>query len=721
MKHLLLDESGSNSVSGDYALVTDEVSFLRDVLAVEHLQVRGERLCAWAAAFADARSWPYDRLQSPVAELQAACPELNTAEAQAWIEAIGPRLGDLSRPLRLTKVLIERWPTIYLWEQQPGALHAFHWLEWLAQANLTPAEAVLVRALARQWTEEQPELARAYSASSPTQAWDCLLEWLRAVPATTEWPPVPLHALPEWLCQRLRDHWAVASVTNPAHFFDDLRHLGAHRDTLRVAADLFASYLRQHPQALNQERLSSLIPYLSFNTTNELRMLMAPDDPGEVPEMLDAMFGWFVERYLPFREWEAQRGTTDDHRRVAAIARTFGERYVALYSQACVGGQGAEWLSWRRVASLASGSNDLTMLVVLDGLGYRDAQQLWEFISQRSQRLALDALDIALAPLPTVTHFAKQALQGGLPPGLAIEAEMPNRVERRDEAVIAALSADEPRPLVIWSLLEPDRTYHQHQSRETAFSQVRGQLGSLAERIVRVAQAVSEERSLRIIVATDHGRLLGAAERCVPIPAGMEAHGRAAWGNIAKDFGEAGFLIEGDLAYLSRQRFNLPTTVAILLSGAAFLTASGATGIEPFPHGGAYPEETLIPWLVLSRDRRMLPLVASLSGKAVGGTTGQALLTVVNPNEAAIRLQAIELSSSSLRLELEQQRVGAKSQAAISLPIAPWPDVKGAAEARGRLSYTLPGGEIGEVAIRISLESEEMYSHDDILNDLGEL
>jgi hypothetical protein len=721
MNHLLLDESGTNPVSGDYALATDEVGFLRCILAAERLQVRGERLCAWAAAFADARGWPYVRLQSPATELQTACPELSTAEAQAWIEAIRPRLGDLPRPLRLTGVLIERWPTIRLWEQQPGTLHSFHWLEWLAQATLTPAEVVLVRALARRWAEERPELARAYGADSPAQAWECLLEWLQAAPTTTEWPLLPLDTVPAWLSQRLRDHWAVASITHPAPFFDDLLHLGAHRDALRVAADLVASYLRQHPQALTRDQLSTLIPYLSFHATNELRMLVAPDDPGEVPEALDALVEWFVERYLPFREWEAQRGTADDRRRVAALARDFGERYLDLYSQACVGGRGAEWLSWRRVANLAPAGGDLTLLVVLDGLGYRDAQQLWEFIAQSSRRLALDALDIALAPLPTVTDFAKQALQGGLPPGLAIEAETPNRVERRDEAVIAALSADEPSPLVIWSLLEPDRTYHKHQSRETTFSQVRGQLASLAERIVRVAHMVPEERSLRIIVATDHGRLLGTAERCVSIPVGMQAHGRAAWGDVAKDFGEAGFLIEDDIAYLSRQRFNLPTTVAILLSGAAFLTASGATGVEPFPHGGAYPEETLIPWLVLSRDRRMLPLAANLSGKAVGGTTGQALLTVVNPNEVAIRLHAIELSSPSLRLELEHQRVGAKSHAVVSLFIAPWPEVKEAAEAQGRLCYTLPSGEIGEVALQITLESEEMYSSDDILSDLGDL
>ena len=721
MNRFLLDESGDNPVPSDYALATDEVSFLRGIFAVERLQVRGERLCTWAAAIADARGWPYARLQSPAAELQAACPDLSTAEAEAWIAAIRPQLGGLARPLSLPEILLKYWPTAGIWGQQPGTLHAFHWLEWLARVTLIPSELMLLRAMGRRWAEAYPELARAYGAESPAQAWTFLLEWLRAAPTTTDWPPVPLDAVPAWIQQRLRDYWAVPSVADPASFFGDLLRLGAHRDVLRVAADLVASYFRQHPEALTREQLATLEAHLGLDTTSELRMLLAPEDPGEAPELLDALFGWFMVRYLPFREWEAQRGNDDDRRRVAAIARAFGERYLALYSQACVGGPGAEYLSWRRVANLARVGDALTLLIVLDGLGYRDAQQLWEYIGLQSRRLALDALDLALAPLPTVTHFAKQALQNGLPPGLAIEAETPNRVERRDEAVIAVLNKDEPGPLVIWSLLEPDRTYHQHQSRETAFSQVRGQLRSLAERIVRVAHAAPEERRLRISVATDHGRLLGASERSMAVPDGMQAHGRAAWGDAAKNFGEAGFLIDGDLAYLSRQRFNLPTTVAVLLSDATFVTASGATGTEPFPHGGVYPEETLIPWLVLSRDRRMLPLAAKLSGKGVAGTAGRALLTVVNPNDVAVRLQAVELSSPSLRLEPEQQRVGAKSKQEIGLALTPWPDAKTAAVAQGRLRYTLPGGESGEVDLQITLESEELYSSDDILNDLGEL
>ena len=721
MNRLLLDASGDNPVPSTYDLAADEVTFLRDILTTERLQVHGEHLCTWAAAFADARGWRYTWLQSPSAELQATCPELSTAEADGWIVALRPQLTALARPLNLTQVAACWWPDVGLWDQQPGALHAFHWLEWLAQTTLLSREVVLIRALTRRWADERPDLAHAYGADSPAQAWSHLLEWLRATQAITDWPELPLTAVPPWLLRRLRDDWAVPSVANPTDFFDNLLRLGANRDVLQIAANLVAGYLRQHPGSLTREQLATLAPYLSLDTATGLRKLITPEDPGVAPESLDAMFDWFVGCYLPFREWETQHGNDDHHQRVADIARAFGERYLSLYTQACVGGPGAEYLSWRRVASLAATEKTLTLLVVLDGLGYRDAQQLWEYLDQRSRRLTIDALEVALAPLPTVTHFAKRALQNGLPPGLAMEAEVPNRIERRDEAVIAALCADEPGPMIIWSLLEPDRTYHQHQSRETAFSQVRGQLISLAERIVRVAEAVPEERRLRIVVATDHGRLLGAAKRSMPAPAGMQAHGRAAWGDAIKDFGETGFLIEGDLAYLSRQRFNLPDTVAILLSDAAFLTASGATGTEPFPHGGVYPEETFIPWLVLSRDRRMLPLSAVLRGKAMGGVTGQALLTIVNPNDVAIQLQAVELSSPMPHFKLGQLCVGAMGREEVTLPVTPWPDAKEALDARGRLRYTLPTGEINEVDLQVTLESEEMYSRDDILSDLGEL
>lgn len=716
---LLLDEHGDSPVPSGYTLVDDEATFLRIMLEAERLQVRGARLCEWAAAVAQARGWTATRVTSPLRELQESCPELEEAHARDLIAALGVQLAHIERPLTAFSVARRLWSEAPIWGS-PSAQHAFHWLEWLIHSSFTSAEAVLLRALATRWMTTAPELTHIYQASSAEAAWEQMQGWLGGVSTAVSWPAFPEPAVPGWVLARLKQQWRLPSATDPDGFFDGLTRNNAHRDLLHLAARLVASSYLQHSSRLTPRRLEELESYLDYNTLLQLRGAMLVEDPGAVPESLSDAMTWFVKRYLPYREQESRRGDAVQRQRVAEIARDFGAWYLSLYAQACVGGMGAQQLSWRRVAQMVEDQDGMKLLVVLDGMGYRDAQQLVGFIQEQSSRLTLDSLDIALAPLPTVTSFAKPSLMRGLPPQLAQDAQAPGATERKDEAVIEALKADPPARLVIWTLVEPDKTYHQYQTPETAQIQVRGQLHSIAERITRIAHHVPEERRLRIIITTDHGRLLNAAERRVAVPAGMEAHGRAAWGTVNKVFDERGVIIEGDLAYLDPYRFSLPSTVAIVLSGDAFVTASGATGSEPFPHGGVYPEEVFIPWLIVSRDRQPVVLHGTVSGTGIAGTPGVLKLQIVNPSDVAVQLKTLELADLA-SFDLEHQPIAPRTSVERTLTLMEWPSQRVAALLRCNLRYRLPAGDLRMIELPVQLESEELYSQDDILSDLGGL
>ena len=143
--------------------------------------------------------------------------------------------------------------------------------------------------------------------------------------------------------------------------------------------------------------------------------------------------------------------------------------------------------------------------------------------------------------------------------------------------------------LYIWRVQEPDRTYHKHNGSGTLLRDVEAQLDAAANKIVDLVDQVPDELSLQIIVATDHGRLLGKSTRRIAVPPGMISHGRAAWGDAGRSFDASGYIIEDEIVYLHGVRFGLTQDVAVALNQDTFRTNDGKGGTEVYPHGGLFP------------------------------------------------------------------------------------------------------------------------------------
>lgn len=125
------------------------------------------------------------------------------------------------------------------------------------------------------------------------------------------------------------------------------------------------------------------------------------------------------------------------------------------------------------------------------------------------------------------------------------------------------------------------------------------------KKISDIVNAVPAEIPLKIVITTDHGRLLARSTRRKSIPAGMIGHGRAAWGVSGRQFEQTGYFIEDNVVYLHGERFGLPNDAALCLNDDSFYTNDGKTGVEFYPHGGVYPEEVIIPWLVFAVWRNL--------------------------------------------------------------------------------------------------------------------
>lgn len=415
-----------------------------------------------------------------------------------------------------------------------------------------------------------------------------------------------------------------------------------------------------------------------------------------------------------------QHGDEQHDARARELCRRFGLFYLSLYARAVAGGPGAESLNWGKAAALKQyEAGYLTLMVVLDGLGVADAEVLSRAITDESMRLDIDFKDINLAPLPTVTEFAKSALLTGVQPAYAAGQETLGSVHTKDLDIIEALSEAKPGDIRIWKLPEPDTVYHLKQDSETIVQRVKGTLQSVASRIVKVAHAVPSERRLKVVLCTDHGRLLAVSRRTQEVPGLMTAHGRAAWGQHGRAESPDGFAVEQDIVYLHPARLGLAEPCAIVLSDDSFLTSDGKTGSEAFPHGGLYPEEVLIPWITLTRDRNPLSLQPTLEGQGNAGASGTLVLRVYNPSDLPIRLVRLEVSVGDLRIELNRT-VGPMGEQTVEKDWAPWPYKRDLDNLQATLSYSLPAGEERVVVFKPSLRSEELYSTegDDILGEL---
>jgi hypothetical protein len=277
---------------------------------------------------------------------------------------------------------------------------------------------------------------------------------------------------------------------------------------------------------------------------------------------------------------------------------------------------------------------------------------------------------------------------------------------------------------LVWSNLEPDRTYHIRADKQAVLDQVAGALHTLADRIVKAAAAAPSHLRLRILLTTDHGRLLGRSTRRVDVPAGMAPHQRAAVGVVATPLLEDGFLIDasGAFAVLNGRRYAISDTddCAVMLSGDCFLTSDGRTGNELFPHGGLFPEEVLIPWCEIDRDAEPPNVRCKAMGSAREARQGEVSLHFTNAGQVSVTLLCVEFQFRDRKKvqiifneELPRQR-----QSIVIGMINDWPTPSDLRAAACVARLRLPVGDEIDVAVDLDLKSEGFQERQDILGDL---
>ncbi|GEM_PF-2741666 len=707
------------------------------------LLVRGEALCRWAARFAAARGLDTRAAVSARDTLRMLCPESDGAElailarrlADAGVDLTALTLASPALPAEgeaggtfwervaawLPDVLASLFPD-GPWHTPPSPDHAARFLLWLdagTDEGGTDAEwaefAPLIQRQVEIWrgrarasglmdTSPLTRLAYISGISIPgaaTQALDKLLLGHAPPEKGVEDAPeenraaselFPAAIPPRWEA-RARERWsALVPSLGIAGLRARLAEVPLAPALRTIAAELEADYYSAYPEQLTPTILRDLSAALPAHRLESLRRACPPPAPPPLARNATSAeaIRWFEDAYLPYRLWERRFGDTAAHATIAAAARSFAQWRLATYPAALAGGPGHDALATSEARRLRESRlatpETLTLWVILDGLPFPNADLFRRELCRRESRLTEVRATAVFAPLPTITRFAKPALMNGMPPRNAAEFtdtpepcfEGARRVTEKDAATVAATAP--PGSVLVFSHCQPDKAYHDPPA-ATAEQRAAGMLEGLVEIILQVVRAVPNDRRLRLVLATDHGRMLSAdVPRRTICPPGMRAEGRAAW----KEPQESGVQLpppewtdSAPCALLNGDRFGVPTDVLVHLDDGAFLESDGRGGRAPYAHGGLWPEEVVCPWIEFARDVVIPRLTARLSGSGRAGAAATLVLAVENPGPTAVRLLRARLWgdggwSGPEHLVIEDV-VGPLSQGECSLALAPWP------------------------------------------------
>lgn len=723
MKEMLIDRAEDAPVLAGYRVITSEIEFLQHAPNIDTpLWIRGESLCDWAVTFFEARRIPYRDAVSPSRELRSMCPAISRVQAEALYHRLQSSFHDLARPLGVPTLLAALYPN-RLWSDYPSKHHAAQWLLWLIEQQPDDAVSPLLDTMCEQWQRQFDEAESVvYTVRTADAAIDALDQWLGITdgPAAKRLGQFPL-TVPAVSRDRARSAWQADLIRTKGAHIALLNQRPLHPAIKLAAAQAAKTYFRANPDDLTEERLAQLSLHLTFQEQTDLRRQCPPSAPAPLPTIASDILEWFDTQYLPYRSWQTTNRVHRATQEVQVLARQFAMWYLEQYPQALMGGELGSHLSFARAGDLLTSDPSITtLLIVLDGLHAADAQHLRLQIANRVPRVLLVSREFVFAPLPTVTVFCKDALFRAVPPARVSDVSPIGEILPESVSPVEHLRSAQPGRVYLWRVLEPDNTYHKRNGYDTLQREVEAQLDSVAAKVADIVAEVPAEVSLRIVITTDHGRLLARSSRNLAVPHGMQTHGRTAWGTTDKNYPPSGYFIEEDVVYLHAERFGLPCEAALVLSEGAFLTSDGKMGAEWYPHGGLYPEEVIIPWFVYARDSERAMIEIRLRGRCQANKRGQIEIQVVNSSDISVTLLALELDlgqAGTRTLSLDWQSEP-QTEIADHLDLTPWPSATDAKYASGTVKFRQPNGLVFDVEVSVDLHSEEMYAREDILEGL---
>ncbi|NJR51927.1 MAG: hypothetical protein HC780_22505 [Leptolyngbyaceae cyanobacterium CSU_1_3] len=223
--------------------------------------------------------------------------------------------------------------------------------------------------------------------------------------------------------------------------------------------------------------------------------------------------------------------------------------------------------------------------------------------------------------------------------------------------------------LYCWDTDKLDHLYHTEQGWENLYQVQRPHvLEGIAREIEYCVQQHPNPEHLKIVIASDHGQMIGEAEHLSNCPEGLELKGRMAIGKTD----DPRFVV------LEAERYGLPHDLSIV-RGAACLNAFSYTEKKEIigSHGGLFPEEVVVGVSVLCPFTARLSVQVTCQGEGNSGQSGEITLAIDNSNTVPLTqlcLYINELNDLKTGYPLNI-KVPAGQKVLVEVPIANYPEL----------------------------------------------
>jgi serine/threonine protein kinase len=700
---VVLDPTGLYSPPEGYLEIRTEVEWIQSFFRLDAPYwvtgkgLQAKRLCDWTREWLrvwnrldfvlEEKQHPRDRLQRLFGSVPI--PEEWTEQQILQLSTVIDTYPSENPVAHLLADLIDG--ERQLWFEPPSTRHLAQWLSVQVPDSCKPLERIWQNQVAK----DAAELADYYQTEDKLQL---LRQWAGIVQSPPKIKALGCYPLPipHFFADEFQSFWERQILSAEGKAIDKLAP--NQQPGMEQIAPLVHKILKARPSWITSERKRKLSSYLKYQELRELDNLQPPPQPTPLDleaSVKDAM-QWVTDQYLPFRRWDIAINASETRPSGSArLADSFVNWLLKHYPDLRFSSSVLNYSVAALVQDLCQEHS--VLWVVVDGLGWLDHQQLLAYLTQNGSFSIESALQPKISILPTKTEYAKWSLYSQLPPSHS--AWVPDagkgflmmgtgkRYTDRDykRGTLHRDLNKNAHQLYCWDTDKFDHLYHTEQDWQNLYQVQRPHvLEGIARDIEYCVKQHPNPEQLKIVIASDHGQILGAAEQLSNCPEGLDLKGRMAIGKTD----DPRFVI------LEAERYGLPHDLSVV-RGAACLNAFSYTEKNEIigSHGGLFPEEVVVGVSVLRLFTARLPVQVICYGEGDAGHNGELTLTIDNPNTVPLTqlcLYINELPSLKTGYSLEIiVPAGQKVQAQI--PVTNYPELPPNHEGR-QLALT---GELG--------------------------
>jgi hypothetical protein len=610
-----------------------------------------------------------------------------------------------------------------VWEvMEPDVEHLAKFVVWAASytSQLHPALSKLAKRRLEKWSQGDQRYAYFSHNEWNRAARNILMRWIfHRYPEDfvdrLGWAAIPIVNIDKYpddciessqkrkLAAEIRRYWSLFFARKERSFTQHIEGAlvqmsGLIEDELEAMYD----YLSKYPANLSLSILEQVRNRFRLLPTGQtildrLEELVPPKAPTVPDDQWEASrwLQWVTEEYIPYFAWIVR--ANQPRQALVPLIDRFSDWFVSQYSHLLFDPHSPLLLTQQSYVSklMQDNPNSIVLWAIIDGLTWWQGKLLVDECKKR--RLYIHRQQPALSALPSITSVSKRSLaMGYVSP---TESQRPIAKVMREQLASSydnVAICSEPKELLdsvrsfdapgICVLLYNALDAHNHESSTfTDDESVKGYLRATAEALtLAVDQARRWGFEAHVIISSDHGSTLLPEDAVkLEMPAFLQMLDDEGEGGGSGDRKQENFqrnrackitrelraeevsLLKKNWYILDKAGFGLADTL-LVPKGYAYVKRRPRGWI----HGGATPEETVVPFIELRpQPLQALEPEVRFEGYLLPGRSNSISIIITNPNPFPLTKLRFEIANEKQVATLS--RLAANNSAKLDFPVPP--------------------------------------------------